>query len=458
MLLPLLFAWLAPLLQDAPVETLDELPVLGFLFDQDPAPSPGNLIVYDLSDLIDDHLTVQPKVLEARAAEREQFIEVLRSRITPKARQAAQFEFSDSRLLVVGDDTVHSFVRNYLTAQRQNLGATFIVSMTMLKGQHGMFDGVVGKGSSVLFEDQDEPARALELFKAHATCEVLAAPQLAIQPRTRATISTTSQVSYVSDYELRIVQPGDQTILDPIIGVVEDGMSAELRIVPMPGGSFDVECKVEWAVLERPLKSERVRRGAGEGFEVEITKPVVETIRIDSLLGLVPGTAALLVTTSEDRTLDFATLLTFDRIELPRVEPNPRVDGLFAAMRERSYGYRWFPPLEWSDIPSLMHAALRDDAVRSFPTSPLSDIRPPEVITGVVALWLVEGLREEGHIPSFVPVLVESGRPLDASPTKQRELLKSARTAYEVWYQSLETGQGQEFDGCPLELVGLEWY
>lgn len=418
------------------------------------------LKLYDISDLFDLTPTISPSVIERREAELAEFVEQLQAKLHPGLRQQIQrLELTaPASLILQASPAVHTFVEGFVTAQRQNQDVVFQVRFTMFRLPHGLLEDKGVEGSSMLFQDDASYLSMAEWLDEHAAIETLSAPQLALFPRALATVSMTNQIAYVADYELRVVQPGDQEILDPVIKVAEDGLHADVRVVPMPDGTFDLECNASFAELDRPLQSRKVRMGAGAGFEVEVTRPVIQELRISSLLGMTPGAAALIATTSEDRKLDFATLIHFDRIEVPLAQPNERVAALFESLRAGEYAYRWFPPLKWGDIPALLIVAEQNDAVRSFPRSPLGEVRPPQVLTGAVALWLIEGLREDGHIPSFAPLLVETGKELDASPATQRELLARAHGAYQRWWQALLGVVDAPGTPSPLEAVGLRWY
>lgn len=468
-LLPVLLLALSPAalsLQDQ--EILDELPMLReALFDVTSDDSSaaqavpeGSIRIYDIGDLVDRTPTINPKELERRQTQQSDLAELLIDKLPPELRaKVGRIDATSNGVLVVHATlTVHDAIERFLTAQRTNEATVLQIGLTMFQVPHGLLADQGLMGSSMLFETGPEFAAMRERIDQMPGVTTISAPQLAVHPRSWASVELTKQVAYVSDFELLVVQPGDQEIVDPVIAVVEDGIKAELRAVPMPFGLFDLECKVSYAILERPMQSRKVRVGAGEGFEVEVTTPVVEELKISSLLSVASGAGALIATTSEDREFDFVTMVQLTRMELPLSEPSPAVRALFQAMRDGAYPYKWFPPLEWDDIPGLLMQAQDTEAVSSFPRSPLSDVRPPQVISGAVALWLIEGLREEGHIPSFAPLLAELGQPLDAAPAKQRELLERARGAYRAWWAGLEEGTREPNEPSPLGAAGLRWF
>ena len=459
MLLPLLLALCAQDLQSPNEKAWQEaLPILGDVFM--PEEIVSDLKIYDVADFVDTTPTLNPKESKRREQALDEFVEVMRSKMSPALRRGlSSLDIAGpAHLLVFGDKAVQTFVETYLAAQRRNQQVGFQVNMTMFRLPHGILENRGVMGSSKLFETKAEYESLRQALLENQQVETLSAPNLAVFPRALATISMINQVAYVSDYELRIVEPGSTEILDPTVSVAQDGVLADVRVVPMADGRFDLELNVSFSQLERPMQTRKVRMGAGAGFEVEVTQPVINTLSIGSLFSMDSGASALVATTSEDRLTDVAVMLEFARIEIPVEKPSMRVTSLFDAMRAGAYSHRWFPPLEWADLSGLLMQSQISEAVNSFPKSPLSSVRPPQVITGVVALWLIEGLLEDGHIPSFAPLLVEQGHDLDASPAKQRELLIPAREAYQNWYRSLQAGAAQAKDACPLDAIGLRWY
>lgn len=87
---------------------------------------------------------------------------------------------------------------------------------------------------------------------------------------------------------------------------------------------------------------------------------------------------------------------------LARVVPAPdeRVRKLFEAMRAGKCDESVFPALGWEDIPSLLTVAPSTAVLKNFPRNAISSQYEPECSEGMVALWLIEGLRRGG---SFRP-------------------------------------------------------
>lgn len=415
----------------------------------------SRLVIFDVADLIAaQDFTLNPGEETRRKSALDQLIAVIMDKLPPAAREdlVRLSGRPSGTLFAEGGPKSLEFIETFLDTQRRER-APLSVSMRLIEAPRSLLQGLGVEGSSKVFEDPKELDELLAKLVEAPGVDVIQAPRVAFKPLTSASISALNQVAYVSNYELQIVEPGHAAILDPVIDVVQEGVSVELQGVPMPGGVVEFKIDVESTELERPIPTRRVRIGAYD-HEVEISEPELAEVTIHAQLSLFPGSAALIASAAPDEERDFIVLVHFERLQF---EPSPRVDALFQSMREGRYGHRWFPPLEWEDIPALLARSTDSETYSSYPKSPLGDVRPPVVVGGACALWFIEGLREEGHCPSFVPLLVEGDQPLDASPAHQNNLLKRAREAYRAWYAAFDAGEVDPGAPCPLEAVGLAW-
>ena len=87
----------------------------------------------------------------------------------------------------------------------------------------------------------------------------------------------------------------------------------------------------------------------------------------------------------------------------PKGPSSEKVDKMFAAMRDGTYwslgpGFG-FPDVGWEDVPALLARAEEERPLATFPTNPLSSFARPSCREGLVALWLVEGVRKGGVRP-----------------------------------------------------------
>ena len=73
---------------------------------------------------------------------------------------------------------------------------------------------------------------------------------------------------------------------------------------------------------------------------------------------------------------------------------NDCVRDFFDSMAKGTYTEALFPKLGWEDIPALLERAASTKVLTNFPCSPDSSQSEEFCSEGMVALWLVEGVRK----------------------------------------------------------------
>jgi hypothetical protein len=143
----------------------------------------------------------------------------------------------------------------------------------------------------------------------------------------------------------------------------------------------------------------------------------------------------------------------------PKAPASEKVDKLFAAMRDGTYrqaaspGFG-FPDLGWEDVPALLARAGEERELAAYPTNPISSFGQRGCREGVMALWLVEGVRRGGKFPSLNPLF--AGAKDTAGPTDEEH--RQALQAYRDWWGKVKDRSpmtAREVD--PLAGSGLRW-
>jgi hypothetical protein len=86
---------------------------------------------------------------------------------------------------------------------------------------------------------------------------------------------------------------------------------------------------------------------------------------------------------------------------LDELSDDSEVKKLFLSFRNGTYRRNDFPNLRWADVPDLIRVGQSERILSDFPRNPFSSQYTPETREGVVALWLVEGIRRGGKFPSL---------------------------------------------------------
>ena len=79
-----------------------------------------------------------------------------------------------------------------------------------------------------------------------------------------------------------------------------------------------------------------------------------------------------------------------------------KVDRLFESMHDMTFrGRATFPKLTWEDIPDLVKRTKSVHQLHVFPVNPISSMAYRQRREGMVAAWLIEGIRAGGKYPSL---------------------------------------------------------
>lgn len=141
-------------------------------------------------------------------------------------------------------------------------------------------------------------------------------------------------------------------------------------------------------------------------------------------------------------------------------EEESRVRQLFTTFRSGEYRGSAFPELEWKDIPALLKMAESKRELTCFPRNPLSSQYVEESLEGVVALWLVEGLRRNGEFPSLNALC------LDKRAEARGDFESQSRASHgriimlyaQWWKANSMRGEKDAKKDNPLESTAYHWY
>lgn len=127
-----------------------------------------------------------------------------------------------------------------------------------------------------------------------------------------------------------------------------------------------------------------------------------------------------------------------------------KVDKLFDQMHDLNYTQVSFPKLSWDDIPDLVKRLDSVHTLKSFPTNPLSSQMFREVKEGVVAAWLIEGIRKGGRYPSLGPSVHEGRIKVEAG---------KVASAYKAWWKKVKSKKSKDAQKVdPFQGTSFRWY
>jgi hypothetical protein len=229
----------------------------------------------------------------------------------PPLENPPEGEFVDwivgGHILVQGDAARHAWVESVLTGIRESEAVIHVRARlaTLPTGRLELLDA----------PSQDEPqvmlaheAEALLATANQLGAELVTSPALVALPLQRSVISITRQLSFVTDWELRTVEPDARQVADPIIETVSDGVTLDVMGAPFAGDVFALDLRLTVAALEEPVPSEQ--RVLAPGLPpVEVSLPLLRKTEVHTRVALVPGSVAVFTARGPEALQDLLLLV-----------------------------------------------------------------------------------------------------------------------------------------------------
>tara|TARA_R110002126_G_scaffold4409_19_gene23237 strand:- start:7312 stop:8379 length:1068 start_codon:yes stop_codon:yes gene_type:complete len=219
----------------------------------------------------------------------------------------------DGAFVLVGTPAQHAWMVQFLAAADGFDGLIDIEAQIFVL-ERGKLAAYTPDRSGTVLEAQIATQLLLDLKDSGA--DVVVSPRVMTWPFQKAELSVISQQAYVSDYELKVIPETDHEIADPVIDVVNSGLTMTIRGVPLADDRLSVHANLEYSVLERPIPSTEITIGAGH-HKVLIQTPKVTRIKLDGVFAMKGGESLLLVTADPTGLNDVIVMLKADRMELP---------------------------------------------------------------------------------------------------------------------------------------------
>lgn len=141
------------------------------------------------------------------------------------------------------------------------------------------------------------------------------------------------------------------------------------------------------------------------------------------------------------------------------------VRHLLSSMEAGKFASRSVLGLTRHHIPSLLAFAENKTLAKSFPSNPISSFAQRKCTTGMVALWIVEGIRKQGggkfSCPSLNPMCFMRGdtkRGKDWEEASMRNQDDVAAAYVKWWKRVVSPGSADAFKSDPLAGTELNWH
>lgn len=195
-------------------------------------------------------------------------------------------------LVLLGTPPQHAWLTRFLETQRAATGFVHI-EVQVYTVDHDALDSLGIDGTRKLLTDE-AAVESLRRGIEQLGFEAFVSTPVVTYPRQDAMVSVLNSMSYISGWELVIVEPGAQTVADPMVETVQEGVVIELRAVPLAPGYWSVDSSVVLSNLKRPIATEQVALGDGSGF-AEVGLPVVVKVGLSSRIAVQAGGGAALL-------------------------------------------------------------------------------------------------------------------------------------------------------------------
>ena len=136
------------------------------------------------------------------------------------------------------------------------------------------------------------------------------------------------------------------------------------------------------------------------------------------------------------------------------------IDQLFDDFRSGKWDTNEFPKLGFDAIPALLERADSEKRLRKFPRNSASSQYERECSEGMIALWLIEGIRKGKSFPSLNALCMRAADGQTEDWAEASELNhKDVAKLYRAWWEKarqLPRKEARKLD--PLKDSDLSWY
>lgn len=186
------------------------------------------------------------------------------------------------------------------------------VEIRLVEGPAGVMEAW-GIGPNSVLKDQAAIAALDERIKKSPRFNLLTAPRLAVLPLQRASLSTLNAVTFVRDWSVEIVEPDQQEIAVPRIGLMHEGFAVDVRAIPLGDDEFRIDFHWQNAKVRRPIRTASVPLGKDKHM-VEVALPEADVARGEAKVAILSGSAVVLVTPGMEQGMEQMMIVAAKRV------------------------------------------------------------------------------------------------------------------------------------------------
>lgn len=238
------------------------------------------------------------------------------------------------RLAFVGSKEQHVWLRSVLDEMRGFNG--FVeVEGRILQLPPGLLTELGIDGASGSFLSDADVERLLRALMDRGDVDLITMPRVTFTPLQSALLTVYDEIPYIADFERTEVS--GETVLDPVIRTVQEGLLLELRAVPLADGRIALSCRLEHSKVARPIPKFSTTFDGKLGEPVTVQLPEVQKLLVEGRFDLWPSEHPLLVARDEAGESETAVLLRCTRVDAAGVPVEP-LDSIEEHLHRRVTG------------------------------------------------------------------------------------------------------------------------
>ncbi len=288
---------------------------------------PTTLEMYDISDLsrpletLNDPQDQPPNLDELTMANAENLARFVQNFITPAFITGTESvkAMGKSTLVALARREQHVWIQQFLAQQRLDRNAVFLLETRLLRVEESELEVLGIHEEPTILPEESDAEDFLDRVEHSVRANVISAPKLLIHNRQEASISVGKKISYIKEYAVATIEPGNREIVSPMIENVHEGIFFEGMVVTLIHDMIGLDFKLTVSEVDRPISTRQTEHG-------EIGLPIFHTTSLSTKMVLRDKATLLFPTQGrdEDRTVLMVTVKKVDVDVLRDLEEKDR--------------------------------------------------------------------------------------------------------------------------------------
>lgn len=277
-----------------------------------------------------------------------------------------------ARLAFVGTAEQHAWLAGVLEAMRTFSGFVDVQGRVLYLPSGLLAEAQIDPVSGSFLSDA-QVEKLLRIIAQRGNVDLLSMPRVAFKPLQSASLTALDEIPYIADFALTEVS--GEAVLDPVIRTVQEGLTLELRAVPLADGRLAVSCQFDRSVVTRPIRMTSTTYGGKLDAPVTVQVPEVRMLRAEGRFDVWPSETVLLLAPDQEGESQTVVLLRCRRVgaagdleETTTIEDELKAIQAALEAFSRLNGGKWPEELEW--------LVLQDENGRAYLPSPEAIVDP----------------------------------------------------------------------------------